>query len=271
MPKAQQSPLRWVLYGFAALCTLYAYVLWTTPPLGWEVNNQAMEAGTDLTVLGIGRHSASVIFMHGLGGTAQLGADEIADRLEMVERLRQELWQVSFVLPSAFDIDELTELGPDTPMPTREDETGMMKSVARIHALVQAEIDKGIEPDRIVVAGFSQGCVMSLLTGLTTKHHLGGIMCLSGWLPMAYKLDKSGGKWRHPWQTAHAHEAPVFYGHGEADNVVPVTWGEESIGLLHKIGFKDIEHHTYPALEHYMVKDEEKDIARWLRKILPPT
>lgn len=39
---------------------------------------------------------------------------------------------------------------------------------------------------------------------------------------------------------------------------VSVTWGEESIGLLHKIGFKDIEHHTYPALEHYMVKDEEK-------------
>lgn len=70
---------------------------------------------------------------------------------------------------SRFDIDELTELGPDTPMPTREDETGMMKSVARIHALVQAEIDKGIEPDRIVVAGFSQGALPNTASCLAQK------------------------------------------------------------------------------------------------------
>jgi len=33
----------------------------------------------------------------------------------------------------------------------------MKKSVARVHALIQEELDKGIDADRIVVGGFSQG------------------------------------------------------------------------------------------------------------------
>jgi len=45
----------------------------------------------------------------------------------------------------------------DAPLPTREDEEGIKKAVERINGLVQKELDKGIEPHRIVLGGFSQG------------------------------------------------------------------------------------------------------------------
>lgn len=58
----QQTPLRWVLWGLAALITLWLYSLWSTPAMGRELHALA-EAGNDIEVLGIGRHSASVIFL----------------------------------------------------------------------------------------------------------------------------------------------------------------------------------------------------------------
>merc|ERR1711939_549989 len=175
-------------------------------------------------------------------------------------------------MPAWFDIDELNIVSPSNPppMPTREDEAGMKKSVARVHALIQEELDKGIDADRIVVGGFSQGCVISLLAALSSKEKLGGVMCLSGWLAMANKLEKHGGKLRHPMQEPHAHELPVFWGHGDLDNVVAHSWGEESIADLHKMGFRDVEFFSYPSLEHYMSAQEEKDIAAWPAKRLPP-
>jgi len=278
--KHERTPLRWVLWALFALVAIWLYSLWSTPPMGRELHALA-EQGVDLRVAGIGRHSASVIFLHGLSGSGALA-------LPLVKRLYNELLQVSFILPSApempvtandgetmpawFDIDELNIVSPSNPppMPTREDEAGMKKSVARVHALIQEELDKGIDADRIVVGGFSQGCVISLLAALSSKEKLGGVMCLSGWLAMANKLEKHGGKLRHPMQEPHAHELPVFWGHGDLDNVVAHSWGEESIADLHKMGFRDVEFFSYPSLEHYMSAQEEKDIAAWLAKRLPP-
>jgi len=122
-----------------------------------------------------------------------------------------------------FDMDEL--LLPDhAPMPKREDETRMRAAVDRIHGLIQKELDRGIDSDRIVLAGFSQGalspprssrrrtsssppltvllatgCATTLLSGLSwSEGKLGGLMCLSGWLPMAYDVKKQGSSEKHP-------------------------------------------------------------------------
>lgn len=62
------------------------------------------------------------------------------------------------VYPRRFDMDEL--LLPDhAPMPKREDEKRMRAAVDRIHSLIQKELDRGIDSDRIVLAGFSQGAL----------------------------------------------------------------------------------------------------------------
>jgi predicted esterase len=49
-------------------------------------------------------------------------------------------------------------------------------------------VDSGIEASRIVLGGFSQGAAMSLLTGMTSTYKLGGIVVLSGWLPLRNKI-----------------------------------------------------------------------------------
>lgn len=38
------------------------------------------------------------------------------------------------------------------------------------------------------------GCAISLLAAMSTPHRLAGVMCLSGWLPMAYKIRNK----KHP-------------------------------------------------------------------------
>lgn len=48
-------------------------------------------------------------------------------------------------------------LPKNPPMPKHEVEEDMHRSVKRVHALVEDEIQKGIDPERIVLGGFSQG------------------------------------------------------------------------------------------------------------------
>lgn len=93
-----------------------------------------------------------------------------------------------------------------------EDEPGILKSVKVLHKLVDDEIAAGIDPKRIVIAGFSQGCAMSLLSGLTYPKPLGAIVGLSGYLPLRQKLEEL--------RTEANKKTPVWLGHGTADPVV---------------------------------------------------
>jgi len=65
-----------------------------------------------------------------------------------------------------------------------EDSKGMLQTVQQLNALIESEVEIGLDPSRIILGGFSQGAAMSLLTGLTCKHKLGGVVVLSGWLPL---------------------------------------------------------------------------------------
>jgi pimeloyl-ACP methyl ester carboxylesterase len=64
----------------------------------------------------------------------------------------------------------------------------MLQTVYALNALITAEVDAGIPASRIVLGGFSQGGAMALLTGLTTERKLGGVVVLSGWLPLRNKF-----------------------------------------------------------------------------------
>ena len=57
-------------------------------------------------------------------------------------------------------------------------------SVLSIHCLIREEIQRGIPPERIVLAGLSQGGGMALWAGLTfPEGRLGGICALASRLP----------------------------------------------------------------------------------------
>jgi len=71
---------------------------------------------------------------------------------------------------------------------TDEDEAGMVDSARLINQVITSEIDAGIDANRIVLGGFSQGGTMSLMSGLTRERKLAGVAVLSGWLPLRNKF-----------------------------------------------------------------------------------
>lgn len=139
-----------------------------------------------------------------------------------------------------------------------EDERGLRDSQNLVRALIARENARGIPTERIVLAGFSQGCAMTLQTGLRLEERLAGMVCLSGYLPLAAKTAAE----RHP---ANAH-TPIFMAHGSEDPVVPLARAQESCALLQELGY-DIEWHTYP-MPHAVHPQEIADIGTFLKKVL---
>jgi phospholipase/carboxylesterase len=140
----------------------------------------------------------------------------------------------------------------------REDAAGIHASQVQIEALIAREIDRGIAADKIVLAGFSQGCAMTLHTGLRYSKSLAGLLCLSGYAPLATSIAAE----RH---AANQH-TPIFIAHGQMDPVVVLERAENTRSLLQSLGYTPTWK-TYP-MQHSVCADEIADIAAWLAKVL---
>ena len=156
-----------------------------------------------------------------------------------------------YVMPAWYDI-----LGTD--LTAREDERGLRQSQAAVEALLAREKGRGIPASRIVLAGFSQGCAVALMTGLRHAERLAGIVGLSGYLPLAALTP------------AECHGAnastPVFMAHGRHDDVVPIVGAMASRAALQALGHA-VEWHDYP-MGHSVCEEEIVDLNQWLRRIL---
>ncbi|RZL44665.1 MAG: carboxylesterase [Variovorax sp.] len=205
--------------------------------------------------------TATVIVMHGLGAD---GNDfvPIANELDL-----SSVGPVRFVFPNAPVIPVTINGGYAMPawydiavadLVVREDEAGLRRSQATIDSLIAAEKARGIPADRIVVAGFSQGCAMALMTGLRQGERLAGIVGLSGYLPLAATTAAE----RH----AANHKTPVFLAHGTRDGVVPIGRGHQTRDALVALGYA-VEWHDYP-MEHSVCMEEIADLNAFLLRVL---
>lgn len=139
-----------------------------------------------------------------------------------------------------------------------EDENGLRASQLAIQDLIARENARDIPSERIVLAGFSQGCAMTLQTGLRLEESLAGLVCLSGYLPMADKINNERHKANQ--------DTPIFMAHGTLDPVVPLARAEDSKQLLQELGY-DIEWHQYP-MQHSVCAEEIADLSAFLKKTL---
>jgi phospholipase/carboxylesterase len=139
-----------------------------------------------------------------------------------------------------------------------EDEAGLRRSLAQVGQLLADQTGRGMPAGRTVLAGFSQGCAMALLTGLRYKERLAGIVGLSGYLPLASTTAAERSD-------ANA-LTPIFMGHGEHDNVVDIERGKASRDALQSLGYA-VQWHEYP-MAHSVCMEEIGDLNRWLVKIL---
>ena len=140
----------------------------------------------------------------------------------------------------------------------REDEGGLRASQRDVEALIAREKARGIPASRIILAGFSQGCAMTLQTGMRHPEKLAGMLCLSGYLPLATAVAGE--------RTPESLATPVFMAHGTHDNVVPFARARESKEMLVSLGYQ-VEWHAYP-MQHSLCLEEVQDISAWLKKVL---
>ncbi|MEB0136348.1 dienelactone hydrolase family protein [Actimicrobium sp. CCC2.4] len=205
--------------------------------------------------------TAAVIWLHGLGADGN-------DFAPVVEELDLTGCPgIRFVFPHAPTMPVTVNNGYvmrawydilGTDLVRREDEAGLRKSQAAIEQLIAQQTAAGIPASRIVLAGFSQGCAMTLQTGLRHPKQLAGLLCLSGYVPLNAKLAEE----RHP---ANQH-TPIFLAHGRSDPVIPFARAEQSRDLLLSLGYA-VDWQAYP-MQHSLCPQEIKDIGAWFQKTL---
>ncbi|GAB3432680.1 alpha/beta hydrolase [Massilia solisilvae] len=205
--------------------------------------------------------TASIIWMHGLGADGN-------DFVPLVQELDYTgLPAIRFVFPHAKTMPVTINGGyvmrawydiTGAELTRREDENGLYASQRDVEALIAREKERGVPASKIVLAGFSQGCAMTLQTGLRHPEKLAGMLCLSGYLPLA---DKAAAE-----RTPESLATPIFMAHGRQDPVVPFMRAERSREALVALGYQ-VEWHEY-MMQHSLCIEEVRDINAWLRKVL---
>jgi len=224
-----------------------------------------LEAQEVVTVSASQNHTATVIFLHGLGQS------NLTWKLVVTEALAPRLPQVQWILPQAADKPVSMNQGMRRPswfdisrLPPGNDEfdeLGVTESIALIENVILSQVHSGLDSRRIVLVGFSQGACLSMMVALTTLHELGGVASLSGWIPPRVRD-----------QMIHtASSLAVLWLHGEADIEVPISYGEDAVSFLRsQVGIPDdlVQFKSYDGLAHAINDEELNDLASWLETLV---
>lgn len=206
-------------------------------------------------------HRSSVIWLHGLGADGH-DFEGAVPELGLPEHLG-----TRFVFPHA-PVRPVT-LNGGLPMRAwfdvytldhtqKEDAAGIRDAERQVGELVERELRAGIQPERLVLAGFSQGGALALHTALRQPRRLAGAIALSGWLPLADTVPVE--------RTEDGRQTPVFLGHGRDDPLVPIALARRSHERLRALGH-DVTWREYPVA-HGVTLDELQEVGAWLRVVL---
>ena len=123
-----------------------------------------------------------------------------------------------------------------------------------ITLLQQLQQQHGIAPKGSVVAGFSQGGIMSASVALSSPESVRGFAILSGRILPELEPQVASN--------ARLASLRAFVGHGDYDSKLPVHWAERSDALLKARGVIH-ESHRYP-IDHGISAEMHADFVRWL-------
>jgi phospholipase/carboxylesterase len=129
-------------------------------------------------------------------------------------------------------------------------------SADAVAKLVEQQKQKGIPPERIIIAGFSQGGAVAYELGLSYPERFGGVLALSTYFATADTVQRS---------EANA-DVPISVYHGTFDPMVPESLGVRSVETLKEMGY-DPSYQTFP-MEHSVCLEEIQDIGRFIRRHL---
>lgn len=129
--------------------------------------------------------------------------------------------------------------------------------IALIELVKQLQRRYGVSARHTVVAGFSQGGILSASVALTSPESLGGFGLLAGRiLPEVVAMIANQDRVAH---------LQGFIGHGEHDNKLPVHWAHRSDQLLLELGIRHAVR-LYP-IDHSISESMQADFVAWLNSL----
>ena len=200
---------------------------------------------------------ATVIWLHGLGSDGNdfvpiIEEFKMSDGVRFVfphAPIRPITLNYGYMMRGWYDLASLE-------MTDQQDVAGIQNSMDVLVNLVDREIQAGIAPEKIIIAGFSQGGAIALHTGLRINQPIAGVIGLSTYLPLADTLDAEKSQYR----------PPILMAHGTQDDIVRFDYGKTSKDLLVEKGYS-VDWFEYP-MPHTVCKEEVDEVAYWLKKQL---
>jgi phospholipase/carboxylesterase len=182
----------------------------------------------------------AVIMVHGRGA----GPENILDLVPRLDR-----FGFTYLAPSAaggtwYPLSFFAE--------TTKNEPGLSSGLAMLEHLVQDVVAAGVEKQRIVLLGFSQGACLTAEYAVRHADRFGGLVIFSGGL-----IGPPGTTWDHPGSFA---GTPIFLGCSDIDAHIPKQRVEESAAVFGRMG-ADVTARIYPSMGH-LINDDEIGVAR---------
>ena len=201
-----------------------------------------------------GRARSLVVLLHGYGSNG----DDLISLAPLVQPL---LPDAAFVAPNAPsripNMAEAYQWWPIRSFSMEERSAGAIAAAPAIDAFLTEELARlGLDDDRLLLIGFSQGTMMALHVGLRRKMSVAGIIGYSGMLVAA---DRLAGEIRS--------RPPTLLVHGTADDVVPFGSLAEAERELKGVGV-DVETHVSPGVGHTVGPDGLAAGGAFARRIL---
>jgi phospholipase/carboxylesterase len=114
-----------------------------------------------------------------------------------------------------------------------------------------------VNPERVMLLGFSQGTIMAYAVSLMDPASFLGIAALSGYIPqrsgLSLTLENLGS-------------FSAFVSHGTYDQIIPVRLARESAELLNKAGAR-VDYREYP-MGHEVSEETVRDLSAWAKSLL---
>jgi phospholipase/carboxylesterase len=202
---------------------------------------------------------STIIWLHGLGSNGH-DFKAIIPELELPTHNR-----IRFIFPHAPTIPVTINSGHMMPawydilemtFDRKIDKKQLKKSVKAVHAIIDREIQRGINSQRIIIAGFSQGGAVALDAALTYTRRLAGLLGMSTYFPTANSIDIAPAN----------QDLPIQLFHGVYDAIVPETHGQKSIKTLSALGLKP-GYQTF-MMEHSLCMEEIIAISKWVQALI---
>lgn len=213
-----------------------------------------------------GKHSASVIFFHGVGDTG-FG---IMDWVRSVLGRDFNGKHINFIYPTApvqkytpFNGDDSTVWYDRVGMngfEENEDSSSIARSYGLVRSLINDEVAKGVSAQRIIVGGFSQGGAMAMHTGYHVNPSLAGVFAHSSYLnhnSVVFDSLKSSSK---------GPELRMY--HGTDDEVIEFQWGRQTFDKLKQMGVSGT-FSTLNNVAHELDARALNDIENFILQKLP--